>query len=153
MALTDTTIRNAKPQAKPFKLTDEKGLFLLVQPSGGKLWRFKFRVDGRDEKGQPKRVEKKVGFGTYPEVNLKDARRLRDDARASLAAGVDPAEKKRRDAHTAKISAANSFEAVARAYIDKYKREGRSERTTAKQEWLLKLVPRQHQWHRFEVVI
>lgn len=45
MALTDTTIRNAKPQAKPYKLTDEKGLFLLVQPSGGKLWRFKFRTD------------------------------------------------------------------------------------------------------------
>ncbi|OYX62171.1 MAG: integrase [Novosphingobium sp. 32-60-15] len=142
MALTDTAIRNAKPQAKPYKLTDEKGLFLLVQPSGGKLWRFKFRVDGRDEAGEPKRVEKKVGFGTYPEVNLKEARRLRDEARASLAAGIDPAEKKRRDAHTAKISAANSFEAVARAYIDKCQREGRSERTTDKQEWLLKLLAR-----------
>lgn len=90
-------------------MTDEKGLFLLVQPSGGKLWRFKFRVDGRDEKGLPKRVEKKVGFGTYPDVNLKEARRLRDEARASLAAGVDPAEKKRRDAHTAKVSAAKNF--------------------------------------------
>ena len=142
MALTDTAIRNAKPQAKPYKLTDEKGLFLLVQPSGGKLWRFKFRFDGRDENGQPKRVEKKVGFGTYPEVNLKDARRMRDEARATLAAGVDPAEKKRRDAHTAKISAANSFEAVARAYIEKCQREGRSERTTSKQEWLLKLLDR-----------
>lgn len=76
MALTDTAIRNAKPQAKPYKLTDEKSLFLLVQPSGGKLWRFKFRVDGRDESGQPKRVEKKVGFGSYPDVNLKDARRM-----------------------------------------------------------------------------
>ncbi len=142
MALTDTTIRNAKPQAKPYKLTDEKGLFLLVQPSGGKLWRFKFRVDGRDEQGEPKRIEKKVGLGTYPDVSLKDARRLRDEARASLAAGVDPAEKKRRDAYTAKVSAANSFEAVARAYIDKCTREGRSERTTAKQEWLLKLLDR-----------
>lgn len=142
MALTDTAIRNAKPQGKPYKLADEKGLFLLIQPSGGKLWRFKFRVDGRDEQGQPKRVEKKVAFGTYPDVNLKDARRLRDEARASLAAGVDPAEKKRRDAHTAKVSAANSFEAVARAYIDKCKREGRAEATTTKQEWLLKLLDR-----------
>lgn len=142
MALTDTAIRNAKPQAKPYKLTDEKGLFLLVQPSGGKLWRFKFRVDGRDEDGQPKRIEKKVGFGTYPEVNLKDARRMRDEARATLAAGVDPAEKKRREAHTAKISAANSFEAVASAYIEKCKREGRSERTTEKQEWFVKLLDR-----------
>ena len=49
MAPTNTTIRNAKPKAKPYKLTDEKGLFLLVQPSGGMLWRFKFRIDGRDE--------------------------------------------------------------------------------------------------------
>ncbi|OYU34535.1 MAG: hypothetical protein CFE35_14185 [Novosphingobium sp. PASSN1] len=86
MTPTDTAIRNAKPQAKPYKLADEKGLFLLVQPSGGKLWRFKFRVDGRDESGQPKRVEKKVAFGAYPDVNLKDARRLRDEARTTLVA-------------------------------------------------------------------
>ncbi|MFD2780826.1 tyrosine-type recombinase/integrase [Novosphingobium pokkalii] len=142
MALTDTAIRNAKPQAKPYKLADEKGLFLLVQPSGGKLWRLKFRVDGRDEQGKPKRIEKKVGFGAYPDVNLKEARRLRDEARATLAAGIDPAEKKRRDAHTAKISAANSFQAAARAYIDKCKREGRAEATTTKQEWLLNLLDR-----------
>jgi hypothetical protein len=137
MALTDTTIRNAKPQSKPYKLADEKGLFLLVQPSGGRLWRFKFR-----EKGQPKRVEKKLGFGNYPDVNLKDARRLRDEARALLAAGIDPAEKKRRDAHTAKVSAANSFDAVARAYIDKGKWEGRAAATTTKQEWLLAILER-----------
>lgn len=142
MALTDTAIRNAKPKAKPYKLADEKGLFLLVQPSGGKLWRFKFRVDGRDENGQPKRIEKKVALGTYPDVNLKDARRLRDEARTTLAAGVDPAEKKRREAYTAKVSAANSFEAVARTYIEKCKREGRAEATTTKQEWLLKLLDR-----------
>jgi integrase len=142
MALTDTTIRNAKPKAKPYKLADEKGLFLLVQPSGGKLWRLKFRIDGRDEAGAPKRVEKKVAFGAYPDVNLKEARRLRDEARASLATGVDPAEKKRRDAYTAKLSAANSFDAVARAYIEKCKREGHAEATTTKQEWLLKLLNR-----------
>ncbi|MDR6512493.1 integrase [Novosphingobium capsulatum] len=142
MALTDTAIRNAKPQAKPYKLADEKGLFLLVQPSGGKLWRLKFRVDGRNEQGNPKRIEKKVGFGAYPDVNLKEGRRLRDEARATLAAGIDPAEKKRRDAHTAKISAANSFQAAARAYIDKCKREGRAEATTTKQEWLLNLLDR-----------
>lgn len=142
MALTDTAIRNAKPKAKPYKLADEKGLFLLVQPSGGKLWRFKFRVDGRDEKGQPKRIEKKVALGAYPDVNLKDARRLRDEARTTLASGVDPAEKKRREAYTAKVSAANSFEAVARTYIEKCKREGRAEATTTKQEWLLKLLDR-----------
>lgn len=142
MPLTDTAIRNAKPKAKPYKLTDEKGLFLLVQPSGGKLWRFKFRVDGRNQAGQPKRVEKKLAFGAYPDISLRDARRLCDEARAHLAAGVDPAEKKRRDLHNAKLNAANSFEAVAQSYIGKCKREGRAGATTAKQEWLLKLLDR-----------
>lgn len=82
MALNDTKIRTAKPMAKPYKLADEKGLFLLVQPSGGKLWRVKFRVDGRDDAGNQKRIEKKLGLGTYPEVSLKQARDLRDEARA-----------------------------------------------------------------------
>ncbi|WP_331876105.1 Arm DNA-binding domain-containing protein [Asticcacaulis excentricus] len=59
MSLVVTQLRNAKPAAKPYKLTDEKGLFLLVQPSGGMLWRFKYRYDGRDETGQTKRIEKK----------------------------------------------------------------------------------------------
>lgn len=142
MALANTAIRNAKPKAKPYKLTDEKGLLLLVQPSGGMLWRFKFRIDGRDGAGNPKKVEKKLSLGTYPEVSLKDARDLRDDARALLAKGIDPAEKKRRDIHTAKVSAANSFSSVAQSYIDKCKREGRAEATTTKQEWLLKLLER-----------
>jgi integrase len=142
MALTSIAIRNAKPKAKPYKLADEKGLFLLVQPSGGMLWRFKFRVDGRDEQGNPKKVERKLGLGTYPDVSLKDARELRDEARTLLAKGIDPAEKKRRDAHVAKVSAANSFAAVARSYIDKCKREGRADATVTKQEWLLKLVER-----------
>ena len=65
MALTDIAIRNAKARPKPYKLADALGLFVLVQPSGGKLWRLKYRVDGR---------EKKLGFGTYPEVSLSDAR-------------------------------------------------------------------------------
>lgn len=61
MALTDTAIRNAKSREKPYKLGDSLGLFLLVQPSGGKLWRMKYRINGR---------EKKLGIGTYPEVVL-----------------------------------------------------------------------------------
>ena len=106
MSLSITTLRNTKPAAKPYKLADEKGLFLLVQPSGGMLWRFKYRTDGRDEAGNPKRIEKKLGFGTYPEVSLKDARELRDEARAMLAKGLDPADQKRRAKQAAKIGAA-----------------------------------------------
>ena len=71
-----------------YKLADALGLFLLVQPSGGKLWRLKYRVDGR---------EKKLGFGTYPEVSLSDARKRRDEAREQLAAGKDPSLEKQRE--------------------------------------------------------
>lgn len=140
MALTTVAIRNAKPKANPYKLTDEKGLFLLVQPSGGLLWRFKYRVDGSDADGNPKRVEKKLGLGTFPEVGLKDARELRDQARALLARGIDPAEKKRRDAHAAKISAANTFAAVAEAFIAKNERDGLAANTIIKRRWFIRLL-------------
>jgi integrase len=140
MALSVTTLRNAKPNAKPYKLADEKGLFLLVQPSGGMLWRFKYRIDGRDAAGNLKRVEKKLGLGTFPEIGLKDARDLRDEARALLAKGIDPADKKRRDKQAAKVSAANTFSAVAKAYIEKNARDGLAEATVRKREWFLSLL-------------
>ena len=140
MSLSITTLRNAKPAAKPYKLADEKGLFLLVQPSGGMLWRFKYRADGRDDAGNPKRVEKKLGLGIYPDVGLKDARDLRDEARAMLAKGLDPADQKRRAKQAAKIGAANTFAAVAESYIAKNERDGLAENTVIKRRWLLKTL-------------
>ena len=140
MSLSITTLRTAKPAAKPYKLADEKGLFLLVQPSGGMLWRFKYRADGRDDAGNPKRVEKKLGLGTYPDVGLKDARELRDEARALLAKGLDPADQKRRAKQAAKIGAANTFAAVAESYIAKNERDGLAENTVIKRRWLLKTL-------------
>ena len=134
MALTDTAIKALKPRDKDYKVTDEKGLYLLVTTSGGRLWRLKFRTPGG--------TEKKLSLGAYPDLGLKAARELRDEARTLMAQGVDPAEKKRRDIHIAKVSAANSFAAVARSYIDKCQREGRAEATITKQEWLLKLLDR-----------
>ena len=83
MPLTDTTIRTAKPGAKPAKLFDEGGLFLLVTPAGGKLWRLKYRHGGK---------EKLLALGAYPAVGLKQARLKRDEARALLAEGTDPGE-------------------------------------------------------------
>src|SRR5690606_18295670 len=100
MALTVTTVRNAKPRAKAYKLGDSLGLFLLVQPSGGKLWRMKYRVDGR---------EKKLGIGTYPDVGLADARKRRDEAREQLAAGMDPSREKQQAKYRAQVAAANTF--------------------------------------------
>ena len=77
--LDDLTIRNAKAADKPYKLFDEKGLFLLVNPSGTRLWRLKYRYAGK---------EKLLAFGAYPEVSLKNARLRRDDARAMLRKGA-----------------------------------------------------------------
>lgn len=71
MALSDFSIRAAKPADKPFKLADEKGLFLLINPNGSKLFRMKYRFDGK---------EKVLSFGAYPDVSLKQARDRRDDA-------------------------------------------------------------------------
>lgn len=134
MPLTDTAIKALKPRDKAYKVADALGLYLQVTPSGGRLWRMKFRAPGG--------VEKKLALGSYPDVSLKDAREKRDDARKQLGKGVDPADQKRRDKHAAKVSAANAFAVVARAYIDKCRREGRADATIVKQEWLLKLVER-----------
>lgn len=115
MALTDVAIKNAKAREKPYKMGDAGGLFLLVQPSGGKLWRLKYRVDGR---------EKKLGIGTYPEVSLAEARKRRDDARELLAAGKDPSREKQRDKVRSRLQADNTFTAIAREFCDKRKRDG-----------------------------
>ncbi len=142
MALSVNKIKNAKPKDKPYKLADEKGLFLLVQPSGGMLWRMKYRVDGNAPDGSPKRVEKKLGLGTYPEISLADARSRRDDARSLLAKSIDPSEKKREDRQAARIGAANTFSLIAKAYIEKNRRDGLAEATVKKREWFLSLLNR-----------
>lgn len=130
MALTDTAIRNAKPKDKPYKLGDAGGLFLLVQPSGGKLWRLKYRIHGK---------EKKVALGTYPDVGLAEARKRRDDAKRELASGKDPSREKQRRAVQAKEEAGNTFGLVATEYIDKRKNDGKAawaSATANKNEWL-----------------
>ena len=83
MALTDIKIRTAKPKEKPYKLADERGLHLLVTPAGGKLWRLKYRIDGK---------EKLLSFGGYPDVPLLEAREKRELARKQIAAETDPSE-------------------------------------------------------------
>ena len=77
--LTDTTVRTEKPAEKPQKLFDGGGLFLLVTPTGGKLWRFKYRFGGS---------EKSLSLGTYPQTSLAEARQKRDQASALLAKGI-----------------------------------------------------------------
>ena len=111
MPLTDTTIRNAKPDVKPVKLFDERGLFLIVTPAGGKWWRFRFKFNGK---------EKLLSLGVYPDVSLKDARERRDEARKLLANDIDTSEN-RKAMKTAKMDrTANSFEVVGREWFAKY---------------------------------
>lgn len=142
MPLTAIQIRNAHPKTKPYKLSDERGLFLLVQPSGAKLWRFKYRANGADSAGQPKRVEKKLSIGTFPDVSLKEAREKCDEARRLVASGKDPSEERKRQEHVARVAATNSFRSVADAYIAKNKRDGLAPATVRKREWFLSLVDR-----------
>lgn len=108
MPLTDTTVRNAKPEPKPRKLADGSGLYLLIQPSGSKLWRLKYRIAGK---------EKLLAIGKYPGVTLREARRRRDDARDLLAAGLDPSAAKRAQKLAQHDSVRNSFEALAREWM------------------------------------
>lgn len=119
MPLSDTQIRNAKPAEKPYKLFDEKGLYVLVNPNGGKWWRFKFRFEGK---------EKLLSFGTYPDTGLKEARIKRDDARKMIADGIDIADHRKAHKASRAESLANSFETVAREWL-----EGRKETVSDEQ--------------------
>ncbi len=107
MPLTNTAIRNAKPRVKRYRLFDSQGLYIEVAPSGGKWWRLKYRILGR---------EKRLSLGVYPEVSLKDARVNRDRARRLLSEGADPIEARK----TQSIADGASFEAVAREWFIKF---------------------------------
>jgi integrase len=131
MPLSDIAIRAAKPGPKPIKLSDERGLFLLVQPSGGKLWRLKYRIAGK---------EKKLSLGRYPDVALKEARERCTEARKLIASGIDPSEQKRTERLDATLRAETTFKAVAEEYIEKSDREGRAAVTIGKARWLLSLL-------------
>ncbi|MDO5537449.1 MAG: Arm DNA-binding domain-containing protein, partial [Desulfovibrionaceae bacterium] len=94
MPLSDLRIRQTKldPEAsRPIRLFDGQGLYIELTPSGSKLWRFKYRFDGR---------EKRLALGVYPQVGLKEARSRRDEAKSLLAGGIDPSavrQQKRRE--------------------------------------------------------
>lgn len=105
--LTDNAIRSAKPREKPYKLFDERGLFLLITPAGARWWRLKFRVAGK---------EKLLSVGVYPDVSLKVARERRDELRRQLANGVDPSVKRKAE----KAASADTFEAVGREWFAKF---------------------------------
>lgn len=103
--LTDREIKSKQPTDKPFKLSDGGGLFLLVSPSGSKLWRLKYRFHGK---------EKLLAIGAYPQVGAAEARRVRDEAKAELRAGNDPSVAKKLKKLSGATDSADSLEVVAR---------------------------------------
>jgi integrase len=105
MPLTDTAIRTLKPRAATFKMFDGNGLYLEVNPAGGRWWRWKYRVGGK---------EKRLALGVYPAVSLKEARDLRYEASKQLEKGIDPGEA--RKAQKLAQAGGETFEAIAREW-------------------------------------
>jgi len=108
--LTDTQVRAARATENPYKLADSRGLYLQVNPNGGRYWRFNYRFNGK---------QKTLALGTYPDVSLARARERHYEARRELAEGIDPG--------AAKQALSRDFETVARAWLAHW-RPGRSER-------------------------
>ena len=107
MPLTNLKVDKAKPKDKQYKLADERGMYLLVHPKGGKWWRLDYRFKGK---------RKTLSLGTVPEVSLKEARKKRDEARSILEDGVDPSYYRA----SAKTPGEDSFEVVAREWYEKF---------------------------------
>ena len=108
MPLTDTAIRKAKPGTSPRRLTDERGLYLLLNPNGSQWWRWDYRHAGK---------RKTLSMGTYPDTGLKDAREKREAARKLLAAGVDPGDVRKAEKAAGEERAANNFAFIAEEWL------------------------------------
>jgi integrase len=131
MLLSYFEINAVKPRSKPFKLTDGDGLHLLVQPSGSKLWRFRYQFAG---------TEKMLALGAYPAVSLADARTRRDEARKQLQAGIDPSVKKKLDRLTAETATRTTFKLVAAEHVANLTANRAAPATIEKHRWLVEDV-------------
>jgi len=129
--LTEAAIRNAKPAEKAYKLSDSGGLYLLITPTGGKLWRCNYRHGGK---------QYTAAYGNYPIVTLAAAREKRDQTKRQLAEGKNPGIEKKRDAVAAQLAASSTFSTVAEELIVKLEREGRSPTTADKLRWYASLL-------------
>ena len=129
-----TTITNAKPKERPYKMFDGGGLHLFVKPNGSKLWRLTYSWLGK---------QKTLSLGQWPALGLAEARGKRDEARRLLATGIDPSHQQKIDAARARIEENDTFKSVALEWIAKNEREGMAEITLSKIRWLLdKAYPR-----------
>ena len=133
MALTDTAVNALKAPLKPTKHSDGAGLHILVNPTDSKLWRMAYRYGGK---------QKLLAFGAYPAVSLADARRKRDEAKALLAKGTDPARNLKMEKITRPTNNALTLGLIADEFIPKCRKEGKADPTLTKKRWLLGLAVR-----------
>lgn len=131
MPLTDAKVRALKPKDKPYKVADYDGLYVNVTKTGSKLWRFKFRIDGK---------EGLLSFGKYPDLSLSEARHLRDEARRKVVKGINPATAKQAAKREKRTKTEQTFAKFAELFLAKKLKEGKSEATIQKKEWLLRLA-------------
>jgi hypothetical protein len=109
-ALSDARIRAAKPKEKGYKLFDSLGLYMKIEPTGGRLWRFKYKING---------VEKLLSLGLYPDVPLKRAREKRDEARRLVADGIDPSIQRKAE----KAAKADTFQAISLEWLELHRKK------------------------------
>ena len=128
MPLTDTRLRQLKAEAKPYKVSDGGGLYVLVNTNGSKLWRLKYRFDGK---------EKVLSFGSYPDTTLARARERRGDAKTLLADGIDPSAHAKAEKEENAARNEHTFANIANELVEKLRKEGKAETTLKKKQWLL----------------
>ena len=115
--LTATQIKQAKPKEKDYKLSDGGGLYLLVTKSGGKHWKLKYRLDGK---------EKKLSLGAYPDVTLSKAREIKEEAKQLIASGIDPAKQKQEEKQLQReeeLKRENTFSKIALERLENIKED------------------------------
>jgi len=128
MPLSEFAVSKAKPREKAYKLSDGGGLFLLVNTTGSKLWRLKYRYLGK---------EKLLSFGKYPQVTIADARKKREKAKQQLVNGIDPSTRKKLEVIAAQTSARNTFGLIAEEYLENMADRELAAATQSKNRWLL----------------
>ena len=121
MSLSDTQLKAARPQQRPYKLADSLGLLVLITPNGGRLWRFRYRYNGR---------EGMIALGSYPATSLKEARERRDAARKQLEAGQNPSSVRAE----ARDRQGVTFEALSKEWLS---RQTFTAKTRSKAEWMI----------------
>jgi integrase len=112
--LSKLLIDKTKPQSKILRLSDGRGMYLEVSPTGGKWWRFKYRIEGK---------EKRISLGVYPDVGLAEARDKREAARKLVVAGIDPAEHRKAEKLALEESTENTFETIAREWFGTFSKQ------------------------------